>query len=69
MINADPTFLTKSLSSSAPNTGLVVVEIFYAYKQLLALPLFTAFIPDPIQVHAYSIMPLSAAEPTPVIGP
>lgn len=68
LVNAKAGFIRDSLSDKAPNTGIVVVEIFYAYNQLLSLPIFTAFIPDPIQVHAYSIMPLSAAEPTPVVA-
>jgi hypothetical protein len=54
-----------NLSSAAPDTGLLVVEIFYAYHQILKMPFFTAAVPDPIQVHTYAIMPLSAAEPTP----
>lgn len=68
LVNSNGAFIRDSLDLNAPNTGLVVVEIFYAYEQLLSLPIFTAFIPDPIQVHAYSIMPLSAAEPTPVVA-
>lgn len=68
MVNANAGFIHDSLSDKAPNTGIVIVELFYAYNQLLSLPIFTAFIPDPIQVHAYSIMPLSAAEPTPVVA-
>lgn len=43
----------------APGTGIVVVEIFYHYNQILQM------IPYPINVHAYAIMPLTAAEPTP----
>jgi hypothetical protein len=53
------------LDSNAPNTGLVIVEVYYGYPQILKMPFFTAIIPDPIAVHAYSIMPLPAAEPTP----
>lgn len=53
------------LESSAPSTGILVIEIFYAYNQILKMPFFTAFVPDPIQVHAYAFMPLSAAEATP----
>jgi hypothetical protein len=68
IINANPEFIRKSLSPDAPNTGIVVVEVFFAYHQLLNLPLFTAMFPGgTIPVHAYSIMPLSAAEPTPNI--
>jgi hypothetical protein len=53
------------LVSNAPNTGLVLVEVFYAYHQVLKLPWITAFVPDPIQIHVYSIMPAVSAEPTP----
>ncbi len=52
---------------SAPDTGMVVVEVFYSYSQILKFWGFIG-IPDPIAVHAYAIMPLSAAEPTPT-GP
>jgi len=51
------------LNSSAPPTGVLLIEIFYNYPQVLKLPVFTAFLPDPIPVYAYSIMPLTAAEP------
>jgi hypothetical protein len=57
--------LANHLDSSAPNTGMVVVEIFYNYEQLLKLGSIIGF-SGTIPVHAYSIMPLSAAEPTPV---
>ena len=53
------------LSGAAPNTGIVVVEIYFDYDQVLALPWITAFVPDPIHVHTYAIMPLVAAEPDP----
>jgi hypothetical protein len=66
-ILADQGFITNSLNGNAPNTGILVVEIFYAYNQILGLPIFTVVIPNPIEVHAYAIMPLSAAEPTPDI--
>ena len=57
--------LTSRLDPSAPDTGMVVVEIYYNYDQILKLWDFIG-VPDPIRVHAYSIMPLSAAEPTPL---
>jgi hypothetical protein len=66
-ILTDHGFIAGSLNDHAPNTGVLIVEIFYAYHQLLNLPLFTSVIPNPIQVHAYAVMPLSAAEPTPVV--
>ncbi len=53
------------LDSSAPPTGVLLVEIFYHYNQVLKLPIFTAFVPDPMQIYAYAIMPLSSAEPIP----
>jgi len=57
------------LNSSAPNTGLIVIEIFYSYPQMLKLPFVTAVVPDPIPLHVFAIMPLSAAEPTPTPRP
>jgi hypothetical protein len=53
------------LHSSAPSTGLVSVEVFYAYYQKLSLPWITAFLDDPVLLHNYAIMPLVSAEPTP----
>jgi TadE-like protein len=53
------------LDPAAPTTGLVLVEIFYDYQQTLALPWITAFVPNPIHLHAYSIMPNANVEPTP----
>jgi hypothetical protein len=53
------------LDPSAPNTGMVMVEIFYDYHMILALPWITMFVPDTITLHAYSIMPNVYVEPTP----
>lgn len=65
--NATPIFNTTSISnhlvSGAPNAGVLVVEVHYGYHQVLRLPWLTAFVPDPMFLRAYSIMPLSAAEP------
>jgi len=47
----------------------VLVEIYYDYNQVLSLPWITAFVPDPIPVHTYAIMPLVAAEPNPTPSP
>jgi hypothetical protein len=58
------------LNSSAPATGVLLVEVYYNYHQILHLPIFSNVIPDPIPLYTYAIMPLSAAEPTPTpIGP
>jgi hypothetical protein len=53
----------------APSSGLVLVEVYYAYHQLTGLLDFVRSTEEPIMVHTYSIMPLSAAEPTPTNVP
>jgi hypothetical protein len=60
--NAD---IASHLDPSAPVTGMIIVEIFYDYHQMLGMPFFTEVIPDPIPVHTFSIMPYPLAEPTP----
>jgi hypothetical protein len=57
--------IASRLDMAAPNTGYVLVEIFYNYAQKLSLPWITAFVHDPVMLHAYTIMPLTSAEPTP----
>jgi hypothetical protein len=61
--------VTQHLDSAAPNTGILLVEIFYNYFQLLKLPFLTYVVADPIPVHAYAFMPLAAAESTPTPSP
>jgi hypothetical protein len=56
-------------SLNSPNTGYVLVEIFYYYDQLLKLPWITAIIDDPLLMHVYAFMPLTSAEPTPTPSP
>jgi TadE-like protein len=53
------------LDAGAPTGGLVMVEIFYDYDEVLKLPWITAFVPSPIHLHAYTIMPNANVEPTP----
>ena len=50
--------------SNIGNTGFIVAEIYYEYDQTLGLPWITAFVPDPIILYAYSIMPNTNVEPT-----
>jgi hypothetical protein len=57
--------IQSKLVAAAPNAGLVLVEIFFEYDMLLELPWITAFVPNPITLHAYSIMPNANVEPTP----
>jgi hypothetical protein len=66
--NCNPSKFTNArinsyLSGAAPNTGVLLVEIYYDYNQVLSLPWITAFVPDPIHIHTFAIMPLVAAEP------
>jgi hypothetical protein len=51
------------LDANAPNAGVLIVEILYNYPQLLKLPVFSNFLPDPILTYVYTIMPISSAEP------
>jgi len=53
------------LPNVPPNTGVVLVEIFYNYNMVLGLPWITAFEPDPIPLHAYTFAPNAASEPGP----
>ncbi len=53
-----------ALSGVAPASGILLVEVYYNYPQILKLPVFEQVIPDPILVYTYSVMPLSSAEPT-----
>jgi len=54
-----------ALRGGAPASGILLVEVYYNYPQILKLPVFDQVIPDPIPVYTYAIMPLSSAEPTP----
>jgi hypothetical protein len=53
------------LDPTAPNSGLVLIEIYYDYDMILGLPWITAFVQNPIRLYAYSIMPNPNVEPTP----
>jgi len=51
-------------SGSITNKGFVTVEVYFCYYQLLASPILKDYIPNPVRLHAYTIMPLPAAFPT-----
>jgi hypothetical protein len=59
-LNIDPTSTIMKL-----NKGFVSVELYYCYHQVLKLPVWTAFVADPLRLHAYTIMALPAGAPTP----
>jgi Flp pilus assembly protein TadG len=50
--------VSNHLVAGAPNTALVLVEVFYSYHQILALPWLTVFVGDPILLHAYTMFPM-----------
>jgi hypothetical protein len=52
------------LDPAAPNTAVMLVEVFYSYDMLLKLPWITAFVADPLPMHTYTIIPVPAAEPS-----
>jgi hypothetical protein len=57
------------MDASAPASGVLLVEIYYDYPQILKLPVFEQMVPDPLLVYTYSVMPLSSAVPTAIPGP
>lgn len=50
-------------SNSPERIGYVVVEMYYSYHQVLALPWLKPFVPDPIPLHFVSVAPLVGATP------
>jgi hypothetical protein len=57
--------IEESLSQGATmNKGFITVEFYYCYEQALNLPFLNQFVPNPIRIHAYTLMPLPAAAPT-----
>jgi hypothetical protein len=53
------------VAGSPKNKGFVSIEFFYCYHQVLNLPIANWFVPDPMRIHAYTLMPLPAAQPYP----
>lgn len=51
---------------TAPASGMVLVEVYYDFHMVMALPWITMFVPETITLHAYSIMPNAYVEPTPI---
>ncbi len=70
VVNSSPHYtasvIASQLESGSPlNKGFVGVEFYYCYNQVLNIPIWNWFIPNPLRIHAYSLMPLPAAQPTP----
>lgn len=49
-----------AIGSPDVNEGMVAVEIYYCHPLVLNIPFITSFIPNPVQIHAYSIFPFPA---------
>ena len=65
----DSNFLAADINSrigsiaSAPDTGVVLVELFYDYHMKLGLPWVTGIVGDSITLHAYSFAPNANSAP------
>lgn len=59
----DNEFVNAQLESAAPNTAFVAVEVFHAHPHFTGLFTIGDYIPNPIESRAFSIFPVSAAEP------
>jgi hypothetical protein len=69
MTNAD---LEAMFQPNAPTEkGFVLVEVYYCYHHKIGLPFLTMAIPNPMRMHAYTIMPAAEAipTPTPIVNP
>ncbi len=56
--------VTDKLEADAPDSAVLLVEVFYNYPQVLKLPWIVPFVSDPMPLHTYTILPLPAAEPS-----
>jgi hypothetical protein len=70
VVRTEPFFTNSEImsmfqSGAPPNRGLVIVEIYYCYQQVLNLPVLSDAIPNPIRMHVFSWMPAFEAIPTP----
>lgn len=55
------TEIENRFESGSPNAGVLVVEVHYTYNAVMNLPWISPLFP--MQLRAYTIMPLAAAEP------
>ncbi len=54
----DTATVSGRMDPTAPYLSVLLVEVIYNYPQTLKLPVFQQFIPDPIPVYTYAIMPI-----------
>jgi len=72
IISTEPYFSNSKMESllsgdsdTAQWKGVVVVEVYYCYHQVLNLPVLSQVIPTKLRMHAYTLMPAPEAVPTP----
>jgi hypothetical protein len=59
-------FILSRMDPTAPDVSVTLVELFYNYPQTLKMPFFMLFVPDPIPVYTYAVMPIkNVTPPTP----
>jgi hypothetical protein len=56
-------FVLNRMDATAPDVSVSLVEIFYNYPQTLRMPFFMQFVPDPIPVYTYAVMPIKNVSP------
>jgi hypothetical protein len=49
--------INELFDDDSPDQGILIVEIYFMHKQVLALPFFTIFVPENIGVHVFTMMP------------
>lgn len=70
VVQTEPTFTNEEVESmfltTAPKSkGLVLVEVYICYDQMIYIPAISEFIGSPFRIHAYTFMPAPEAIPTP----
>ncbi len=73
-IHTEPVFTDEDVEAlfvdEAPKAkGLVLVEAFVCYDQMIYIPLLSDFIGSPFRIHTYTFMPAPEAIPTPTAIP
>jgi hypothetical protein len=70
VVETEPTFTNEEVENMFVNTapkakGLVLVEGFICYDQMIYIPIISEFIGSPFRIHTYTFMPAPEAIPTP----
>ena len=70
VVHEEPVFTNEEVEAmfvaAAPKSkGLVLVEGFICYDQMVYIPLLSEFIGSPFRIHTYTFMPAPEAIPTP----